>query len=95
MKEGPGIVEMSEYVRECLREDEDFILYRARASTAEVPSVLLLALASIRPPLESVRKIEHEYSFRDDLDSTWARMPAAMERLLKSVLSRLPRRRIF
>ena len=63
---------MSDYVRECLREDEEFILYRARASSAEIPSVLLLTPASLRPRLESLKKIEHEYSLCRDFDTTWA-----------------------
>src|SRR3984885_7062138 len=69
---------MSEYVRECLREDEEFILYRARASAAEVPSVLLLTLASLHPRLESLKKIEHEYSFCHEFDTTWAVRPLAL-----------------
>jgi PAS domain S-box-containing protein len=69
---------MSEHLRECLREDEEFILYRARGSTAEVPSVLLLTLASIHPQLESLKKIEHEYSLCCDFDSTWAVRPLAL-----------------
>src|SRR6201996_6917460 len=73
-----GIVEISEYVRECLREDEEFVLYRARASTAEVPSVLLLTFASIYPRLESLKKIEHEYSLCHDFDTTWAVRPLAL-----------------
>jgi PAS domain S-box-containing protein len=74
----PVIVEISAYARKCLREDEEFILYRARASEAELPSVLLLTLASTRPELKSLTKIEHEYSFRDDLDTTWAVRPLAL-----------------
>ena len=77
MEQRRGIVEMSEYVRECLREDEEFILYRARASAAEVPSVLLLTPASIYPRLESLKKIEHEYSLCHDYDITWAVRPLA------------------
>ena len=73
-----GIVEMSDYVRECLREDEEFILYRARASAADVPSVLLLTLASLHPRLESLKKIEHEYSLCHDLDTTWAVRPLSL-----------------
>src|ERR1700761_4610789 len=73
-----GIVEISEYVRECLREDEEFVLYRARASTAEIPSVLLLTPASLRPRLESLKKIEHEYSLCHDFDTTWAVRPFAL-----------------
>jgi len=75
-KQRPDVVEISEYVRECLREDEEFILYRGRASAAEVPSVLLLTPASSRPAPESLKKIDNEYSFRDDLDATWALRPS-------------------
>ena len=77
MEQRSGIVEMSEYVRECLREDEEFILYRARTGTPEAPSVLLLTPASIHPRLESLKKIEHEYSLCHDFDTTWAIRPLA------------------
>jgi len=50
-------VEISAYTRKCLREDEEFILYRGRATAAEPPSVLFLTLASKRPALESLKKI--------------------------------------
>ena len=69
---------MSDYLRECLREDEEFILYRARASAPEMPSVLLLTLASIHPRLESLKKIEHEYSLCHDFDSAWAVRPLSL-----------------
>jgi len=71
-------VEISQYVRECLREDEEFILYRGRASEAELPAVLLLTPASSRPAPESLKKIDNEYSFRDDLDATWALRPLVL-----------------
>jgi len=71
-------VDISKYVRECLREDGEFILYRGRASEAEVPSVLLLTPASSRPAPESLKKIDNEYSFRDDLDATWALRPLVL-----------------
>src|ERR1700744_1400445 len=69
---------MSEYVRECLREDEEFILYRARPSATEPSSVLLLTPASIHPQPESLKKIEHEYSLCRDFDPTWAVRPLAL-----------------
>src|SRR5580704_12316237 len=72
MAERPGSSEISGYATECIREDEEFILCRAHANTAEVPSILLLTLASIRPRPESLKKIEHEYSLRCDFDSAWA-----------------------
>src|SRR3984885_4852133 len=78
MVQRQGIVEMSEYVRECLREDEEFILYRACASTPGAPSVLLLPPASIHPRLESLKKIEHEYSLCHDFNTTWAVRPLAL-----------------
>src|SRR5580658_2095012 len=77
MEQRSGIVAMSEYVRECLRKDEEFILYRAHASAAEPSSVLLLTFASIHPRLESLKKIEHEYSLCHDFDTTWAVRPLA------------------
>jgi PAS domain S-box-containing protein len=77
-KQRPDIVEISAYTGKCLHEDEEFILYRARASEAELPSVLLLIPTSTRPAVESLKKIEHEYSFRDDLDTTWAARPLAL-----------------
>jgi serine/threonine protein kinase len=54
------------------------ILYRGRATRAELPSVLFLTLASKRPALESLKKIKHEYSLRDELDSAWAVRPLAL-----------------
>src|ERR1700729_770032 len=78
MGKRPVIVDISGYVRECLRKDEEFILYRARASAAEAPSVLLLTFASIHPRPESLKKIEHEYSLCRDFDTTWAVRPIAL-----------------
>jgi len=66
-------VEFSQYVLEALRRDEEFVLYRGEPSNQlGSPSVLLLAPASMQPALETLRKIEHEYSLRDELDSAWA-----------------------
>ncbi len=71
-------MDLSGYVLESLRRDEEFILYRAHPKQAEGPSVLVLAPVSIRPALESLNKIEHEYSFRNELDATWAVRPLAL-----------------
>jgi len=66
-------VELSEYLLEALREDDEFVLYRGEPSNQPgSPSVLLLAPASMRPALATPKKIEHEYSLRDELDSAWA-----------------------
>src|SRR6516165_9918047 len=73
-----NIVELSEYVLEPLREDEEFILSQGRPRRAEAPSVLLLAPTSTRPAPESLQKIDHEYSLRSELDSAWAVRPLAL-----------------
>jgi PAS domain S-box-containing protein len=69
----------SQYVLESLRKDEEFVLYRAEWSNqAGSPFVLLLAPRSTRPALETLKKLEHEYSLRDELDSTFAVRPLAL-----------------
>ena len=66
-------MELLQHVLEVLRKDEEFVLYRAEHSNQPgSASVLLLAPASMQPPLETLRKIEHEYSLRNELDSAWA-----------------------
>jgi PAS domain S-box-containing protein len=72
------VVELSEYSLTSLREDGDFVLYRSDATQAGSPSVLLLSPVSERPTPESLKKIEHEYSFRGELDATWAVRPLAI-----------------
>jgi PAS domain S-box-containing protein len=71
-------VELSGYLLEPLREDEEFILYRAHAKQIEPRSVLLLAPVSTQPSLGSLNKIDHEYSLRSDLDAKWAIRPLAV-----------------
>jgi PAS domain S-box-containing protein len=76
-------VELTEYAFEPLRQDEEFILYRGRCRNpkdAGAPSILSLAPVSIRPAPETVKKIEHEYSFRSELDAAWAIRPLALSR---------------
>jgi serine/threonine protein kinase len=72
------IVEPSQYVLETLRKDEEFVLYRGRQSYQPDSSVLLLAPSLTRPALGTLKKLEHEYSLRDDLDSAWAVRPTAL-----------------
>jgi len=71
-------VELSEYLFEPLREDEEFVLYRGHAKQGEPRSVLLLAPVSTRPILKTLKKIDHEYSLRSRLDSAWAVRPLAI-----------------
>ena len=61
-------VQFSEYSLERLCDDGEFILYRGHAKQLEPSSVLLLAPASTRPSPETLKKIDHEYSLRGELD---------------------------
>jgi predicted ATPase/signal transduction histidine kinase len=77
------VVELEEYALEPVRKDEEFILYRGqhRGPKDVAPSsILLLAPVSTHPAPGTVKKIEHEYSFRSDLDATWAVRPLALSR---------------
>ena len=61
------------------RKDEEFVLFRGkRSNQAGSPFVLLLAPGSTRPALETLKKLEHEYALRDELDSTFAVRPLAL-----------------
>src|SRR5215471_4496699 len=68
----------SGYSLDRLRNDGEFILYRAHPKQTELPSVLLLAPASTRPSPETLKKIDHEYSLRSDLDPAWSVRPLAL-----------------
>ena len=73
---------LSEYVLEPLRKDEEFVLYRGQhRNQVDAPSVLLLAPASTRPAPESLKRMEHEYSLRAELDRSWAVRPLALSQL--------------
>jgi serine/threonine protein kinase len=66
-------VGLSADILELLCKDDEFFLYRDKPS-----SVLLLAPVSDRLALDSLRKIEHEYSLKDELDPAWAVRPPAL-----------------
>ena len=72
------VPDLSKYVLKPLREDEEFILYRGHAKHAGAASVLLLTPVLTRPALETLKKIGHEYSLRNELDATWAIRPLAV-----------------
>src|SRR5258708_25716093 len=69
-----GFVEL-----EALRKDDEFVLQRCEHSNQPgSSSVLLLTPASTRPAMETLRKLQHEYSLRDQLDSAWAVRPLTL-----------------
>ena len=73
------MVELSRQVFDALRKDEEFILYRGR-STDDGSQVLVLAPAAEYASPESLKRLEHEYSLRGELDPTWAARPMAIAR---------------
>jgi PAS domain S-box-containing protein len=68
------VIELSKHVFEPLRRDEDSILYRGRGEE-DSSQVLVLAPAKENPRRESVVRLEHEYSLREELDPAWAARP--------------------
>ncbi|UWZ85206.1 AAA family ATPase [Occallatibacter riparius] len=74
-------MDLTDFAFEPLRNShEEFALYRGRARQSERPSVLLLTPSSSRPARESLKKLEHQYSFRDELDGAWAVRPLALSK---------------
>src|SRR5882757_5252079 len=67
--------------RERLREDGEFVLYRNQCRTSidgAVHSVLVLAPVREHAAPRSLRRMEHEYSLREELDTAWAVRPVAL-----------------
>jgi PAS domain S-box-containing protein len=68
------LIELSRHVFEPLRRDEDSILYRGR-NHEDLSQVLVLAPAREGTGPESLKRLEHEYSFKAELDPAWAARP--------------------
>lgn len=74
-------MELAEYVLETLRQDGEFLLYRGqhrRYTDASPPSILALTPISERPAPGTLRKIEHAFSLKAELDPRWAVRPLAL-----------------
>ena len=65
------MIDLSRYVFEPLRKDKEFILYRGQSKDDTSP-VLVLSPAVQRPTPETLKRLEHAYSFKKELDPTWA-----------------------
>ena len=75
---GNNSVEPSEYALEPLRQDDQVTLYRGSSASAQPTRVLMLGPASAHPEPDTLRRIDHEYSLRDELDGSWAAQPLAV-----------------
>ena len=73
------MIELSRYLFEALRKDEEFILYRGR-SKDDATQVLVLSPVTEYPSSETLKRLEHECSLREALDPAWSARPIAMAR---------------
>lgn len=63
-------MELPEYVLEPVRKDEEFVLYRGEHSSQTGFTVCSAAGSRVHAPaLETLKKIAHEYSLRNELDA--------------------------
>jgi len=68
------VPELSRYHLEVLRKDDAFVLYRGRSEHDE-PQILVLSPAVEYPAPDTLRRLEHEYSLREELEPAWAARP--------------------
>jgi PAS domain S-box-containing protein len=75
------VVELSQYQLEPLRKDGEFVLYRGLPQTTAGSSprpILALSPVMEHPAPATVKKLEHEFSLKDELDPAWAIRPLAV-----------------
>jgi hypothetical protein len=77
--EDGAVIELSQYVFEALRKDEEFVLYRGR-SKDDGSQVLVLSPLAEYPAPKILEWLEHAYSLREQLDQAWAAQPIAIAR---------------
>jgi PAS domain S-box-containing protein len=77
--EAPPVIELSRYVLEALRRDEEFILYRGRSQDDPSQVLVLSPVAEYLRP-DSLKRLEHAYSLREELDPAWAARPIGLAR---------------
>jgi hypothetical protein len=73
------VIELSRYVFEVRRKGEEFILYRGQ-NQDDASRVLVLSPAGQSFTLEILKRLEHEYSLKEELCPTWVARPLAIAR---------------
>src|SRR5215472_5427265 len=71
--------DLSSYVLEQLRSDQQFALYRGRSEKC-LPRILVLSPASEAVEAQATKRLEHEYELRTHLDPASAAVPVALVR---------------
>ena len=71
------MIELSKYVFETLREDEEFVLERGQGD-GDLSAILVVAPLSEHPVPGILERLEHEYALRNELDSDWAARPLTL-----------------
>src|SRR6516165_1475981 len=80
-----SVIELSKYIVEALGRDKDFNLYRATSKEGN-SQILVLSPAAEYPPSETLERLEHEYSLREELDPAWAARPIETARYRDSTV---------
>src|ERR1700692_3995875 len=76
-----AMLELADGAHQTLRDDGELALYGAQyrgATNGTAQPVLVLAPLREHPAPRSLRRMEHEYSLRAELDPTWAVRPLAL-----------------
>src|SRR5882762_5892098 len=74
-------MDLSEYVFELLRADEELALHRGRPGTPTTSGcrpILLLGAVCEHPAPATLKRLEHEYALERELRSAWAAQPIAL-----------------
>jgi hypothetical protein len=79
------VIELSKYILEALGRDKAFNLYRATSKDGN-SQILVLSPAPEYPPSETLERLEHEYSLREELDHAWAARPIETARYRDSTV---------
>jgi PAS domain S-box-containing protein len=73
------VLDLTRNVFETLRRDEEFVLYRGR-NIDDASQILLLSPATVSPGPIILRRLENEYSLKEELDPAWSVRPMALAR---------------
>ena len=71
------MVDLSRYELKALRTEGDLILYRGK-SRGDHSQILILCPVGQRPSAENLKRLENEFSLKEELDPSWAAQPLGM-----------------